>query len=130
MTYRCDGFSFLILQNEGIVETAYEMVVVSLAVRADYHVGILGVEIQAPGDVDYSPTAALARKTFLAAGYGSEDVIGVHGANDQVAAVPRTLAGHTFHFVTALQAAQASSVKELETTLPDHLDGCFIIRLW
>ena len=121
VTYRSNRSGTALRHQEGFGQAANEVVVVGLAVGADDHVRVLGVEVEAGGDVDDSATAALARQAFLAAGCGRKDVVGVHGPDHQVAAVPVPLACHALDVVAAFQARQAGSVQELQAPIPNHL---------
>ena len=89
------------------------MVIIGLAVGADNHVRVLGVEAEASGDVDDSSAATLACQALLTTRGRCKDVVGVHRADDQVASIPGAFAGNTLDVITTLQTCQAGSIQEL-----------------
>lgn len=59
------------------------------AVRAAEDAAVVRVEVQPLMRVDQGFLAAVALESLAAAGHGSEDIVAVHGAEDQARAIPR-----------------------------------------
>jgi len=86
------------------------MVIPSLAAGALEQFRIVRVEVEDHPRVQDGATTALAGHAERAAGHGREDVVGVHGAQDQGFPRPLLLAGLAPDSVGSLQAPHADGV--------------------
>lgn len=97
------------LAGEAGRERLYEVCVDRPAMRAGEDAAVVRVEVQSLMRVDQGFLAAVALESLAAAGHGSEDIVTVHGTEDQARTIPRLGAETTTYRLpaAALQTTHA-----------------------
>ena len=116
------------LDDEALLQRPDEVVVFGAAVRTSESAAVLAEEVEDAARLEEAPPTALARETLDAARHRREDVVGVHGADDEAAAVPALVARRAAQ-ATALEAAHADGVQVEHLVVKQHLQ-LRVIVLW
>lgn len=83
-----DGSADILLGQEAVLERLDEVEVLDPALGAGHGLTVVGEEVDPLVWMDHQVATRVAFESLCAAGHRGKDVVAVHGAEDQLGAVP------------------------------------------
>lgn len=107
------------LDDEALFKWSDKMIVLHVTEGTSDRAAVLAEEVESAAGIEDRATAMLARQPLGATRHRGEDVVGVHGADDEAASGPRRATCQTLQ--TALETAHAHRIQVEQFAVKHHL---------